>query len=145
LRSSAGSLGELSLRFELPGVPPNLLNVRMHWAKLATTKKQWFEATYRAAQLARGGLAKAEPEDRRQVKITLFRVRLLDKDGAEASVKPLIDALKRYQRRKVGGVMVKVDGVGLIYDDDAEHCGWSVEQVQIKHRKEQKTVVRVSV
>jgi hypothetical protein len=133
------------ITFEIPGCPPNLLNLRLHWAKLAQVKAGWAVLTKIHASRARSrvGWEQATIGDRATVKITLHRARLLDKDGAEASVKPIIDALKSLQRVKLGKEIRSVLGVGLIYDDDRLHCEWTVDQVRVKSYAGQKTIVEV--
>ena len=120
-----------SVRFELKGVPPSFSNLRLHWAKLSRLKDEWFGKAWYMGQSARilAGwiVADARFGDRRLVKITLHRQRLLDPDNLVSSIKPVLDGLKK----------------NLIVDYSPQWCELAVDQVKVKTRLEERVEVVV--
>jgi hypothetical protein len=132
----------------MEGIPPNLLNQRIHWSEASRQKKAWATKVKVAAMLAmprRGDVPVAQPTDRHRVTITFYYCGTAkDHEGAVASAKPLIDILQTVQRVKAGRQMVEVPGLGLIYQDDLEHIGKpEINQVRVATRAEQRTVIRI--
>jgi hypothetical protein len=122
---------------EIPGVPPNWSNERMHYMAKHSTMKAWRE---KATFLARGARAGAgwptldkrpEVEALRFVSFTLYKHEpLYDDDGAWSSIKPLLDALQ---------------GV-LIWKDSPKWVGIrEVKQVPIPKKKKECTIIQVSL
>ena len=103
------------IRVKLPFVCRNLMNVRHHWSEPGRIQKRC--SGYVFAQI---GKESAEVGKRRMV-ITLHRnpAHALDRDGAYASVKPLVDAIKKLRHLK---------------DDSEEWLDLSVVQADSKQR-----------
>ena len=79
-------------------------------------------------ELARSDAGKAQGAGCPTVVFTLHRVQLLDVDAKFGSVKDLLDGLQY---------------AGLIPGDKEGQIDLKVEQVKVKHRKEEQTVVEI--
>lgn len=86
------------------------------------------EQLERPQELARSDAGKAQGAGCPTVVFTLHRVQLLDVDAKFGSVKDLLDGLQY---------------AGLIPGDKEGQIDLKVEQVKVKHRKEEQTVVEI--
>ena len=95
-----------------PNGPKGLL--RMHWAAKNKYNLYWY-------QLVRSmiDMTAVYPTGRQKVSISQMRRRMLDPDNLVASVKPILDALVKWE---------------LIEDDDAEHIELQVTQAKGKEK-----------
>jgi hypothetical protein len=103
------------------------MNARQHWALRHRWGKQWKESVEAGIWENKRRLGKM-PYERARVLVTLFTMKLLDKDNAYASVKPIVDALKIY---------------GVIVDDRLECIDLTVDQRKVKHRTEEKVTLEI--
>lgn len=108
----------------------------------------WFErGKYLGHEaMKRARLSAATAEDHRLVQIILHVTVTRDEDNAYASVKDLVDGLKVRHARRVKGLtaeMTDMRGAGLVWDDRKPWLQLVVDQQDVEHRKEQRTVVRV--
>ena len=107
------SKGDINLILTIDEVPrsPNGPNglLRMHWARRRRYADGWYWLVFRAM----GGDAHCCGELRATVRIHQVRRRLLDTDNLYASVKPVLDAMRK---------------TGLIFDDSAKWCDLTVTQ-----------------
>jgi hypothetical protein len=106
---------------------PHNTNARLHWANRHRWGKQWKESVGAGIWENKKKLGKM-PYEKARVLVTLFTMKLLDKDNAYASVKPIVDALKIY---------------GVIVDDRMDCIDLSVEQQQVKHRVDEKVILEI--
>jgi hypothetical protein len=103
------------------------MNHRQHWADRHRWGKQWKESVEASIWENKRKLGKI-PYEKARVLVTLFTMKLLDKDNAYASVKPIVDALKIY---------------GVIVDDRLDCIDLTVGQVQVKHRADEKVTLEI--
>lgn len=87
------------------------------------------EQCERPKELAGGDEGKAQSSGCLAVIFTLHRVQLLDVDAKYGSVKDLLDGLQY---------------AGLIRGDKEGQIDLKVEQVKVKHRKEEQTVIEIT-
>ena len=80
------------------------------------------------AALARDRAGEAPGPGRPLVRFTLHRLQLLDVDAKYGSIKDLLDAL-RY--------------AGAIHDDKEGCITLEVEQVKVRHRRDQRTIIEI--
>jgi hypothetical protein len=76
---------------------PQGMNARLFWAQQHRWDKQWKasgESRHFGEQKELGPM----PYEKARVLVTLFTMKLLDKDNAYASVKPIVDTLKILRR-----------------------------------------------
>ena len=106
------------MKFTLPFVCRNLMNVRHHWSVPGRIQQRC--AGYVLAAIGKD----AGNVGRRRVVITLHRnpAHALDRDGAYSSVKPLLDAIKN---------------LGHLTDDSEKWCDFQVDD------KRRKTTVEI--
>lgn len=121
------------LTISIPQVPPNWSNLRLHHIELYRRKRAWVEVAYVLAHKARveaGWPRAAATDTQRSVTFTIHKTwPAFDPDGAWAAIKPILDGLKQT----------------LIWDDGGEYIRIpSVDQVRVRHLKEQKTVITVT-
>ncbi len=109
-----------NIKFVVQGVPESLnKSLRKHWAARKKDKETWSWMIIVALKQIKQYPVIKTLENVRLI-ITQYRHRFLDKDNLYGSCKGIIDCLKV---RK---------GIGLIRDDDDEHCKLTIEQKQIK-------------
>src|SRR5665213_150669 len=106
---------------------PHNTNHRQHWAVRHRWNKLWQDSVQAGLWENKrriGGV----PYLKARVQITLHTMKLLDKDNAYASVKPIVDALKVY---------------GVIVDDRLDCIDLTVSQEQVKHRADEKVILEI--
>lgn len=106
---------------------PQSMNARQHWALRHRWGKQWKESVEVGIWENKKKLGKI-PYEKARVLITLHTMKLLDKDNAYASVKPIVDALKVY---------------GVIVDDRLDCIDLTVSQEQVKHRADEQVILEI--
>lgn len=109
-------------------VPYNTANRVMHWTKKAQWKKAWEEEVYWVVKENRKKLGKL-PLKFAHIRINLSNIRLMDYDGAYASVKPILDGL-RY--------------ADVIVDDSPKDIDLEVKQFKVKHRVDEKVEIIIN-
>lgn len=110
-------------------IPHNMSNQRMHWSE----KKKWTDA-WKEQVFYNSKLAESSSDDLpfkfAKVKITLYTIRKMDKDGAYNACKPIIDGLKK-------------DCADIILDDSPEYIDLEIVQNKVKHLKEQGVEINI--
>ena len=125
------------ISFTLMGAPPSWSNRRGHWRAEYEAKKTWRELSWFHAAAARVLCedlsmriipdAKSAPE-KRDVEVAVSRCQLLDPDNLVASVKPVVDGLKKQ----------------VIVDDSSEWMHLTVTQTKVSSRKLERTEIRIT-
>lgn len=108
-------------------VPYNTANRAMHWTVKSLWKKAWEEEVYWAVIKNRKSLGKL-PIKFARIEVILSNTRLMDYDGAYASVKPILDGL-RY--------------AGVILDDSPKYIDLKVKQMQVSHREDEGVEINI--
>jgi hypothetical protein len=106
---------------------PQSMNARLFWAQRHRWDKQWKECVEAGIWENKKKLGPM-PYERARVLVTLYTMKLLDKDNAYASVKPIVDALKIY---------------GVIVDDRMDCIDLTVEQQQVRHKVDEKVILEI--
>src|SRR5438270_25689 len=106
---------------------PHNTNHRQHWALRHRWGKQWKESVEAGIWENKKKLGPM-PYEKARVQVTLYTMKLLDKDNAYASVKNIVDALKIY---------------GVIVDDRLDCIDLTVSQQQVKHRADEKVILEI--
>ena len=121
------------LVIEIPSVPPNWSNMRVHPIELYRQKKAWFETAYMLSHKARveAGWPMAAPMDGvREISFTIYKTwPAFDADGAWAAIKPLLDGLKKTLIWDDGGKFIRIP---------------AVDQVRVKSQKDRRVVITVT-
>ena len=95
--------------------------LRAHWGARTHDKKSWIRYV-----LAACGRPPRRVEEKIRLEVTVHRKKLQDPDNAVASVKPLLDALRR---------------TGWLRDDSHEWLELSVKEVLEKNKRRQRTEI----
>ena len=136
---------------EIPYVPMSPNKYMSHWGYKTSERKRWHRLIFH--ELHRQGLAQKMVwriigdgyVTQNRVKplkyrfgCMIYRVRLLDAvDSLKASLKPVLDALKRFDPKQA-----QYKGIGLIYDDNEQYLEeGKIEQVKVKHKIDQHTII----
>jgi Holliday junction resolvase RusA-like endonuclease len=107
---------------EIPDVPPSPNRVLgKHWKTAAGEKDKWIMWVR-----AKRPEVHLKPIVKMRLRVILAHSRAYDYDNAVASLKPVIDALKRWQ---------------LIFDDSPEFLDLTVEQERCPHKKRHTTII----
>lgn len=120
------------IRFTLPRVLPTS-NPQLrsnHWARRRARSDLAWEIA------ARLGPRPAEPIIKARVTVYRYSIRLVDPDGLYGTVKDLLDVMCPSTR-------THPFGLGLMFDDDAEHCELTVKQFKVPHVRDVRTEVTV--
>lgn len=111
--------GQVTL--DIPDVPPSPNKVLgKHWRTVAKEKEKWILWVR-----AKRPMIYLKPVVKMRLSIILAHSRAYDHDNAFAAVKPVIDALKRWQ---------------LIFDDSPEYLDLEVVQTKCPHKKRHTTI-----
>lgn len=124
------------VEFKVVGIPESWSNngIWSRQAAIAQHKKKsfWTDKVIYLGQVHRtksGWQSATYGHSQRLVTIRQYRYGILDDDNLFASVKPLLDGLKSFIRRR-GKVTA---GAGLIWNDNPRHCRLAVEQTRIAY------------
>ena len=136
---------------DIPYVTMSINKYMAHWGYKTSERKRWHRLIFH--ELHKQGLAQKMTwriigdgyvtQNRvKPVKVrfgcTIYRIRKLDSlDNLKASLKPVLDALKRFDPKQA-----QYKGIGLIYDDNEQYLEeGKIEQVKVKHKKDEHTVI----
>lgn len=139
------------ITFEIKNVPPNFSNSNLHGIAKSKVMKQWQSSSILYGMDARhdAGADVVLPGERRHVEVVLVHPRLYDREGAWSAVKPIVDGLQAFVKRRVPHAdgtyhMVDVPGAGLIWKDDEDHITINVSQRKDTNKARARTIVSVS-